>query len=122
MCVHVCASMHVYNNLTCDPFQVLTFCGNITDQKPHRKRKQSLKVAELLLEGTHPPETTDDSKLPFQASPSSSSSWSLDSEDPARPVDPVASSSQPGTGGMGKDEWDMSPDVTSSPDTSSNAD
>ena len=58
---------------------------NSKDQKPnHRKRKQSLKVAELLRDGIQGTQGTQEKG---SSSPSSSSGgWSEDSEDPTAAI------------------------------------
>ena len=88
--------------------QMSTIPAAAIDQKPHRKRKQSLKVAELLLEGVRaldskkqPPSPPNSGvALPFEDNPGpgpgptsvgsiSSSSWSSDSEEDPHPPHPA---------------------------------
>lgn len=92
-------------------------------QKPQRKRKQSLKVAELLLEGSHgsktPSSSTTHSYTPSEDRPSSpssssstgsSSSWTSgsdqDEEEEDEEVGVVRLLAPPqGEEGAGKGEW-----------------
>lgn len=90
------------------------------DQKPQRKRKQSLKVAELLQDEANTPKASPSStsytpsdvdtpqflaSVSPASSPSSSGSWSSDSDDIAMPTGDVVAEKVKGEG-----EWpDASP-------------